>query len=150
VGKVLSLIAATALTMGVFMPAPASATAAAAAARAASTVTIHANEGNFWGYLTSPRPKRCADHRKVLLYAAAPKLVSRVIATTVSSLRGGRYRWSIKGPAVHGHFFARVVRTPYCKRDTSNFISTPNRPSVRAVVPWRIGDARDGGRKPPA
>ncbi len=123
--RVLSLLAAAVLVTGVLLPGAAAATTTATGARAVTTITIHANNGNFWGYLTSPRPKRCANHRTVRLYSGVPKLGNHVIATAVSSLRHGRYRWSVKGGPRHGIFWARVGRTLDCRRDQSDLVTLP-------------------------
>ena len=127
------LIAVLALSAAAGACGPAAvAHATASSVRASTTVTIQTKNGDFWGTLTSPRPKRCADQRKVWLYkqagATQDPSVDQRIASDISSLSGGRYRWSTGTTGLrHGRFYARVVGTPFCKGDTSNTVrSTPS------------------------
>lgn len=70
---------------------------ATASTRADTTVTIKTQKGDFWGYVSSPRPVRCAKGRKVILFkqvgteqspATDPKMGS-----DTAELSGDRYRW---------------------------------------------------------
>jgi len=123
--KLLPLIAAIGLVGG--LAAPAIASVGTTGARAETTVTIRTQNGEFWGYLTSPRPKQCADGRKVTLYkqvgSAQDPSVDQKMASDISSLSGSRYKWSTGTTGLrHGRFYARVTRTPLCKGDTSDTV----------------------------
>ncbi len=123
--KPLPLIAAVALLGG--LAAPSFASVSTAASRAETTVTIHTQNGEFWGTLTSPRPKKCADERKVTLYKQTGKeqdpSVDQKMASDISSLSGTRYKWSTGTTGLrHGRFYARVGRTADCKADTSKTV----------------------------
>lgn len=41
---------------------------AGAGDRADTTVTIRTENGDFWGTVSSPRPRKCAEDRKVVLF----------------------------------------------------------------------------------
>jgi hypothetical protein len=122
--KLLSLVAAAALVAGLAAPGPA---AAVAGRRAETTVTIQTQNGEFWGYLYSPRPRRCANGRTVVLYKQVGTVqdpsVDKRMASDVSSLSGTRYKWSTGTTGLrHGRYYARVKRTPYCQGDTSDTV----------------------------
>ena len=58
-----------------------------------STVTIKAQSGDFSGTISSPRPARCAQDRKVVVFKQAG-------ANQVQSGRSGRqrHRLALRGP----------------------------------------------------
>lgn len=96
-----------------------------------STVTIKAQNGDFSGTISSPRPLRCAQDRKVVVFKQAganqdPSQDHRVASDT-ASLSGDRYEWSTGNTGVYGKVYARVARTQHCKADTSR--------TVRSVRP---------------
>jgi len=96
-----------------------------------STVTIKAQSGDFSGTISSPRPARCAQDRKVVVFKQAganqdPSQDDRVASDT-ASLSGDRYEWSTGNTGVYGKVYARVGRTEHCKADTSR--------TVRSVRP---------------
>jgi hypothetical protein len=95
--------------------------------RAKTTVTIQTQNGDFWGYLKSPRPAKCAQSRKVTVFKQLgaqqnPKTDQRVASDTASK-SGTRYMWSTGNTGLrHGRYYARVTSTPFCKRDTSETV----------------------------
>ena len=96
-----------------------------------STVTIKAQSGDFSGTISSSRPMRCAQDRKVVVFKQAganqdPSQDDRVASDT-ASLSGDRYEWSTGNTGVYGKVYARVGRTEHCKADTSR--------TVRSVRP---------------
>ena len=99
---------------------------ASAGALADTTVTIRTENGDFWGFVSSPRPLRCADGRKVVLFKQTgpeqdPRADERVASDT-ASLNGDRYEWNTGNTGMFGRFYARVARTDTCRGDTSNTI----------------------------
>jgi hypothetical protein len=104
---------------------------ASAGTLADSTVTIKAQSGDFSGTISSSRPMRCAQDRKVVVFKQAganqdPSQDDRVASDT-ASLSGDRYEWSTGNTGVYGKVYARVGRTEHCKADTSR--------TVRSVRP---------------
>jgi hypothetical protein len=96
-----------------------------------STVTMKAQSGDFSGTISSSRPMRCAQDRKVVVFKQAganqdPSQDNRVASDT-ASLSGDRYEWSTGNTGVYGKVYARVGRTEHCKADTSR--------TVRSVRP---------------
>ncbi|MEX1262777.1 MAG: hypothetical protein WEE66_02385 [Actinomycetota bacterium] len=102
-----------------------------AGTRADTTVTIRTENGDFWGFVNSPRPLRCAEGRKVVLFKqTGPEQDPRVderIASDTASLNGDRYQWNTGNTGMFGRFYARVGKTEFCKGDTSK--------TVRSVRP---------------
>jgi hypothetical protein len=102
---------------------------AGAGTRATTTVTIKTQNGDFWGYVDSPRPLKCADGRKIVLFkqvgAEQDPSVDQKVASDTASLNGDRYMWSTGNTGQSGKFYARAGRTINCKADTS--------PTVRSV-----------------
>jgi hypothetical protein len=94
-----------------------------------TTVTIKTQNGDFWGYVSSTRPSRCADGRKIVLYKQRgrhqnPSSDDKVGSDT-ASLSGNRYMWSTGNTGLRrGKFYARAGQTSQCKADSS--------PTVRA------------------
>lgn len=100
---------------------------AGAGQRAETTVTIRTENGDFWGYVSSPRPRKCADERKVVLFKQVgseqdPSVDERVASDTASLNGGDRAEWNTGNTGVFGKFYARVGRTEDCKGDTSKTI----------------------------
>jgi hypothetical protein len=112
---VLALAAGTVLTSG----------GAAAAARAESRVTIKAEGTDLSGKVFSPRPARCADERKVLVFR---QFGSRgggddeKMFTDISEKQGDDYVWSTGNTGQSGRFYAKVRRTADWKANTSRTI----------------------------
>ena len=99
---------------------------AAADHHAATTVTIKGT-GDIYGYVKSPKPKKCAKNRKVKVYKQKgsqqkPKS-DKVVGTDTAERNGDRYQWSVGNPGVSGKIYARAGKTPDCKADSSNTIN---------------------------
>ncbi len=102
--------------------------AAPAAAPAKTTVTIEAQGTDLSGTVQSPKPRRCANNRTVIVIkqkGARGGGDDTRFATDTASLEGGVYRWSTGTTGTPGRFYAKVRRTPYCRADTS--------PTIRAT-----------------
>jgi hypothetical protein len=102
-------------------------TALGHAAPAPTTVTIKAEGTDLTGTVSSPRPRRCADGRTVLLIK---QIGTRGggddvrFAMDTAGLQGNVYTWSTGTTGTPGRFYARVKPIDGCKGDTS--------PTVRA------------------
>lgn len=100
--------------------------AGAGTERAETTVTIRTDNGDFSGFVNSPRPLKCAEGRKVVLFKqVGPEQDPRVdqrIASDTASLNGDRYEWSTGNTGKFGKFYARAGKTDDCKGDTSKTI----------------------------
>jgi hypothetical protein len=99
---------------------------AGAGQRAETKVTIRTENGDFWGFVSSPKPKLCAKDRKVVVFKQkGPEQNPRVdekIASDTASLVGDRAEWNTGNTGVFGRFYARVGKTEGCKGDTSKTI----------------------------
>jgi hypothetical protein len=99
---------------------------ASAGQRAETKVTIRTENGDFWGFVSSPKPKLCAKDRKVVVFKQKgteqnPR-VDEKIANDTASLVGDRAEWNTGNTGVFGRFHARVGKTEGCKGDTSKTI----------------------------
>ena len=99
---------------------------ASAGTRAETKVTIRTENGDFWGFVSSPRPLKCAEERKVVVFKQTgpeqnPSVDER-IASDTASLIGDRAEWNTGNTGVFGRFYARVGKTVECKGDTSKTI----------------------------
>ncbi|HTG46178.1 MAG TPA: hypothetical protein VK646_00805 [Actinomycetota bacterium] len=106
---------------------------AAGVTKAATTVTIKAQNGDFSGTISSPRPKRCANNRTVKVYHQKGKdqnlKVDTVIGSDISSLNGDHYEWSTgNSGAPNGKYYARAVATANCKADSSPTVKNVRNP----------------------
>ena len=104
---------------------------AGAGTRASTTVTIQTENGDFWGYVDSSRPLRCAKDRKIVLFKQAGSeqdpSIDQKVGSDTASLQGDRYMWSTGNTGQFGKFYARAKRTADCKGDSS--------PTVRSRRP---------------
>lgn len=101
-------------------------TVAVAGDRVETKVTIKTENGDFWGFVTSPRPRLCADERKVVVFRQVgseqdPRDDER-IASDTASLDGDRAEWNTGNTGVFGKFYARVAKTDDCAADTSKTV----------------------------
>lgn len=101
-----------------------------AAGPATTTVTIKQNSGDFFGYVKSSKPKRCADGRKVIVHKQKgqkqrPKSDPQV-ATDTASLNGNRAEWNIGNSGFSGRHYARVKKIKGCTGDRSRTIVAPS------------------------
>jgi hypothetical protein len=102
-----------------------------AASAARTGVTIHhKNRFQFYGFVFSPKPHRCARERTVRLFKQRGKTQDtrrdfRVSAQGTFNTDRGRYRWhaNTHEPLFqHGRFYAVAGKIPGCKRDSSRTI----------------------------
>lgn len=102
---------------------------ATARAVADTTVTIKAEGSDYFGFVKSDRPLRCADGRKVVVYKQQGDTQSpgtdTKIGTDTASLNGDRYMWSTGNSGMYGKIYARAGRTESCKADSSPTIRVP-------------------------
>jgi hypothetical protein len=118
----LTIIAVGAVALGLVAPGAAT----AGGGKAESTVTIRAEGADLSGYVKSPRPRKCAQDRKVVVFKQVgteqdPRNDDR-IASDIASLNGDKAEWSTGNTGVYGRLYARVGPTPDCKSDTSDTI----------------------------
>ncbi|CUR60334.1 exported hypothetical protein [metagenome] len=105
-----------------------SAAPAAAAAAAKTTVTIRAEGTDLSGLVKSPRPKRCADGRTVIV---RKQIGTRGggddirFASDTAELDGTVAEWSTGNTGTPGRFYAVVRAKTGCQGDKS--------PTIRAV-----------------
>jgi hypothetical protein len=95
---------------------------------APTTVTIRAQGVDLSGTVASPKPRRCAADRKVIVIKQIGTRGGgddQRFATDNASLNGGVYEWSTGNTGVAGRFYAKVRRITGCKGDTS--------PTIRAI-----------------
>jgi len=96
---------------------------ASARAVAETTVTIRAEGTDYFGFVKSDRPLRCADERKIVVYKQTGEAQSPGTDTKVgmdnASLNGDRYMWSTGNSGVYGKIYARAGRTEFCAADSS-------------------------------
>lgn len=105
--------------------------AAGAAGDASTTVTIKAEGTDLSGVVKSPRPRRCAADRLVVVVrqkGARGGGDDVRFATDTASLEGGVYRWSTGNTGTEGRFYARVRHVPGCQAATSATIRATRTP----------------------
>jgi hypothetical protein len=120
--KLLAIIA----TIGVVGAVLATGVSSAGTTRAETTVTIRSQNGDLSGFVRSPRPGRCANHRKVVVFHQVgseqdPPNDDR-LGSDIASRNGDRYAWNTGNSGAEGKVYARVARTDFCKADTSRTI----------------------------
>ncbi len=103
---------------------------ASAGTAAMTHLTIKAQSGDLSGTISSPKPKKCARNRNVLVYQQKGKhqnlSVDKKVASDTAGLNGTRYEWSIGNSGLTGKFYAHVKRTPNCKAASSKTVKTHN------------------------
>lgn len=123
--KLLPIVAALAVAGAVSLSGMASAGTAAK-----TTLTIKAQSGDLSGTIDSPRPRKCARDRNVLVYKQRGQdqnlSVDRKVASDTAGLNGDVYEWSIGNSGLTGKFYAHVKRTPDCKAASSRTVTTHN------------------------
>jgi hypothetical protein len=98
---------------------------AAGAGAATTTVTIKAEGVDLSGTISSPKPKRCAAGREVLLIK---QIGTRgggdddKIGSDTAELESGVYRWDTGNTGISGKFYAKVKAITGCKGATSKTI----------------------------
>jgi hypothetical protein len=96
---------------------------ASAAGGAETTVTIKKEGTDLSGTVASPKPAKCANGRKIVLFrqkgsVQAPKTDEK-IANDTASLSGDQYVWSTGNTGEYGRFYARAAKTAECAADSS-------------------------------
>lgn len=103
---------------------------ASAGTAAVTTLTIKAQSGDLSGTIDSPKPKKCARNRNVLVFKQKGEdqdlSVDKKVASDIAGLSGDRYEWSIGNSGLTGKFYAHVKRTPDCKAASSRTVKTHN------------------------
>jgi hypothetical protein len=95
---------------------------------AKTTVTIKAEGVDLSGTVVSPKPKKCARNRHVVVMKQIGTRGGgddQHFADDNASLSGGVYMWDTGNTGVAGRFYAVVHHITGCKADTS--------PTIRAV-----------------
>lgn len=102
------------------------AVAGSSGSRADTQVTIMVSDGEFSGYVDSPRPRECAKNRKIVLFKQVGRTqdpsADKRVASDTASKNGDRFMWSTGNTGLSGKFYARAGRTPSCQPDTSKTI----------------------------
>ena len=97
------------------------------AGKAETKVNIKGDNGDYYGYVKSSDADNCANGRKVKVFKQLgsvqdPKNDLK-IGSDYAEPNGDKYMWSIGNSGYkHGHFYAKVGKTSYCKGDTSKTI----------------------------
>ena len=99
--------------------------AAPAAAAAKTTVTIQAQGTDLSGVVKSPKPKKCAAGRAVVVRKQIGTRGGGDDVRFASDTAGPDGQWSTGNTGTPGRFYAVVRATPGCKGDKS--------PTIRAV-----------------
>jgi hypothetical protein len=119
------LFVVPALAVAVVAGAGGAAGAAVAPGDAETVVTIKAEGTDLSGLVKSPKPKKCADGRKVVVWkqkGARGGGNDVRFASDTASKSGTVYRWSTGNTGTEGKFYAKVSHIPGCKADTSRTI----------------------------
>ena len=86
------------------------------AGAARSGVTIHHNgRVDFYGFVFSPDPQRCADRRRVKLFRQRGKVQNQPRDKEIGEIHAiktdsGKFKWRIHTRQRHGKFYARIDR----------------------------------------
>lgn len=91
---------------------------ASAGGPAETTVTIKTPGSEIYGYVKSPKPNRCANGRKVVVFKKRPGDDERIQSDTAQP-NGDRYMWSIGNPGVSGTVYAKAPKIDGCEADKS-------------------------------
>jgi hypothetical protein len=125
--RTLTTISTLVLAPGLLVGATATASPAAAplAPPANVTVTIQAEGTDLSGKVLSPRPRKCAAERKVIVIRQRGTRGGgddERFAMDVTDRQNGVWVWSTGNTGTEGRFYAKVKKKPGCKRDTSRTI----------------------------
>jgi hypothetical protein len=100
-----------------------------AGTRADTTVTIRREGTEPFGTVRSPRPRLCADDRRVVVYKQLgpdqDPQNDRRVGSDRTELQGEVGHWNIGQPGVYGRMYARAPGTPDCRADSSRTIRIP-------------------------
>ncbi len=103
--------------------------ASAGSTPAPTTVTIKA-DGEVGGKVKSPKPGKCAEDRKVILFKQMgaqqdPSVDENTGLSDNASKNGDHYEWSLGQPGLDpGNYYAKVKKIPgKCKGDRSKTVT---------------------------
>ena len=125
------LLIVPSLALGVAAGLTTGAPATGAQGDASTTVTIKAEGTDLSGVVRSPRPKRCAADRVVVVIkqkGARGGGDDVRFASDTASLEGGVYRWSTGNTGTEGKFYARVRHITGCTAAASATIRATRSP----------------------
>jgi hypothetical protein len=123
------LLAVPAIAVGVAVGLTGGATAGTGDAK--TTVTIKAEGTDLSGLVKSPKPRKCAKDRKVIVMKQkGPRGGGDDVrfASDTASLNGTVGEWSTGTTGTEGRFYARVKPIEGCKGDTSDTIRAVRNP----------------------
>jgi len=100
---------------------------AGARSDAATTVKIKQQSDGFYGYVSSSKPNRCANNRKVILYKQKGTTqdpgTDTKIGSDLAQPNGDKYMWSTGNTgSTHGDFYAHAKKIPGCLAGSSKTI----------------------------
>ena len=127
------LLIVPALAIGVAAGLTTAGGVAAATGDADTTVTIKAEGTDLSGLVKSPKPRKCADGRKVVVWKQKGtrgggddvKFASDIASL---SMGGQLATWSTGNTGTPGRFYARVRHIEGCRGDTSPTIRATRNP----------------------
>ena len=105
--------------------------AAGAAGDAPTTVTIRADGTDLSGTVSSPKPRKCANNRLVVVFKQKGTRGGGDdvrFASDTASRSGGVFAWSTGNTGTEGRFYAKVRHIDGCKGDTSPTIRATRNP----------------------
>jgi len=103
---------------------------AQASAPAKTTVTITAESDGFFGFVSSPKPGKCANNRRVVIFKQKghtqnPSVDTKYMVETADK-QGNRFRWDTGTSGnVLGRYYARAAAIPGCRAGSSRSVSQP-------------------------
>lgn len=89
--------------------------ATAAAQRAKTDLTIQSWRGGVFGYVDSPRAKRCAYRRPVTVFKKRSGRPGKKVDVADTRRRPSSYQWSSRAGGLSGKVYARVGRNAGCR-----------------------------------
>jgi hypothetical protein len=101
---------------------------ALASSAAPTSVTIKKQSDGFFGFVSSTKPNRCANGRKIVLYREKGDTPSpssdQKIGTDIAQPNGDGYEWSTGNSGNQkGSFYAFAHRIPGCKKGISKVVT---------------------------
>jgi hypothetical protein len=117
------LIATAAVTVSAI-----AATGASASGLAPTDVSIKGQNGDYYGYVHSPKQQKCENNRKVNVFKVVGQSPDphsdQKIGSDTAEPNGPDAMWSIGNSGYkHGKFYAQARKTTYCQGDLSSVIS---------------------------
>jgi len=128
---IVTTLAVPALAVGLAAGSTITAGAAGAAGDAPTTVTIRADGTDLSGTVSSPKPRRCANNRLVVVFKQKGTRGGGDdvrFASDTASRSGNVFEWSTGNTGTEGRFYAKVRHITGCKGDTSPTIKATRNP----------------------